>query len=127
MKRLISVVLLILLCCTLTACGEKSEIVGTWRTYDLGVSIDSPELPAYFTFTFHENGSGSGPVSTLDRLDTATFTYEDMGDGTIEAVTDEGKSLTMKYTIDDDTMFLEINGYTRELERVSRDVLIECY
>ena len=96
MKKLLAVLFAVLMCFSFTACGEKNELIGTWHTYDLGVDIDSPEIPPYYSIVFANDGTGRGPMSGLDRLDTVVFDYTIEGD-LINVVTDEGKEIAIKY------------------------------
>ena len=118
MRRTFSFICILVLMITLCACEKKQEITGVWRTYDIGVHIDSPEIPEYLTFVFNSDGTGSGPVGDFARLDYPTFTYK-VEDGIIYAHTDDDIGIEMKYTLDDDTMTLEYSGYERTLHRVS--------
>ena len=118
MKRILCILLLILFTVAFCGCDENNTVVGVWRTYDIGVNIDSPEIPEYLTFVFNSDGTGSGPVGDFARLDYPTFTYK-VEDGIIYAHTDDDLDIEMKYTLDNDTMTLEYSGYERTLHRVS--------
>lgn len=126
MKKLIAFIFAVIMCLSFTACGEKNELIGTWHTYDLGVDIDSPEIPEYYSIYFATDGTGRGPMSGLDRLDTVMFDYTVEGD-LIHVVTDEGKELTISYWFEGDKLYLEWNGYTRALEKYSDDIIVEWH
>ncbi len=117
-RRIISFLCVLGLMIALYACEAKQSVVGVWRTYDIGVEIDSPELPEYLTFVFAADGTGSGPVSDLQRLDYPTFTYE-VYDDVIKVHTDDDRDIEMKYFIDGDSMTLTFDGYTRTLHKIS--------
>lgn len=118
MKKALSFFISLLLILSMSACEKKQDIIGRWRTYDIGVDIDSPELPEYLTFVFAADGTGSGPVSDLQRLDYPTFTYE-VYDDVIKVHTDDDRDIEMKYFIDGDSMTLTFDGYTRTLHKIS--------
>lgn len=118
MKKALSFFISLLLILSMPACEKKQDIIGRWRTYDIGVDIDSPELPEYLTFVFASDGTGSGPVSDLQRLDYPTFTYE-VYDDVIKVHTDDDRDIEMKYFIDGDSMTLTFDGYTRTLHKIS--------
>ncbi len=126
MKKLLAVLFAVLICLSFVACGEKNELIGTWHTYDLGVDIDSPEIPPYYSIVFANDGTGRGPMSGLDRLDTVVFDYTVEGD-LINVVTDEGKEIVIKYWFEGDKLYLEWDNYTRTLEKYSDDVIIEWH
>lgn len=127
MKKVIAIFMVLLLCVPFTACGEKSRIWGTWHTYDLGVGIDSPEIPRYYSIIFAPDGTGRGPMAGLDRLDTVVFDYTIKDEDTIEVVTDTGKEITITYRFEGDKLLLEWNDYTRTLHKYSDDVIIEWH
>ncbi len=118
MKKLICIPILILL--VFTACNKNPSVVGVWQTYDIGVSIDSPEIPEYLTFVFKEDGTGSGPVGDFSRLDYPTFTYE-VTDSVIKVHNDENRSFDIVYRFESDKLILTYDGYTRTLFRVSEN------
>lgn len=126
MKRIVALFVVVMLCVSFTACDKKNDITGTWHTYDLGVNIDSPELPEYYSIIFAPNGTGRGPMGTLDRLDTVTFTYT-LEEDTIKVITDANEEIIMNFTFEGDKLLLEWDGYTRTLEKVSDDVIIEWH
>lgn len=125
MKRIVAL-FVVMLCVSFTACDKKNDITGTWHTYDLGVDIDSPELPAYYSIVFAPDGTGRGPMGTLDRLDTVVFTYT-LEEDTIKVVTDTDKEIVINYFFDGDKLILEWDGYTRTCEKYSDDVMIEWH
>ena len=126
MKRILSIIMILLVCISFTACDKKNDITGTWHTYDLGVNIDSPELPEYYSIIFAPNGTGRGPMGTLDRLDTVTFTYT-LEEDTIKVITDANEEIIMNFTFEGDKLLLEWDGYTRTCEKYSDDVIIEWH
>lgn len=66
MKKAISIVAVILaLCCMLTACSKKNDLVGKWTVTEDGMSI---------SFTFNENGTGE--IYALNGLMVIEYTYE---------------------------------------------------
>ncbi len=126
MKKLMISFLVVVMGLFLISCGEKNDITGTWHTYDLGVDIDSPELPAYYSIVFAPDGTGRGPMGTLDRLDTVVFTYT-LEEDTIKVVTDTDKEIVINYFFDGDKLILEWDGYTRTCEKYSDEVIIEWH
>ncbi|MBQ8001459.1 MAG: hypothetical protein IJ298_09755 [Ruminococcus sp.] len=126
MKKIVSVILFVVLCLSLTACGGNNKIEGTWHTYDLGVDIDSPELPEYYSIVFAPDGTGRGPMGALDRLDTVEFTYT-AGDDTITVLTDRNEEFIINYTFEGENLILEWGGYTRTCEKFSDEVIIEWH
>lgn len=127
MKKLIAVILVVFLFVAFTACGGKNDITGTWHTYDLGVSIDSPEIPEYYSVVFAPDGTGRGPMAGLDRLDTVVFDYTIKDEDTIEVVTDYGDTFDIRYWFEGDKLLLEWNDYTRTLHKYSDEVIIEWH
>lgn len=126
MKKLLAVFMALLVFVSFSACSEKTKITGTWHTYDLGVDIDSPELPEYYSIVFAPDGTGRGPMGTLDRLDTVTFTYT-VEENYITATTDANEEIVIKYFFDGDKLILEWDGYTRTCEKFSDEVIIEWH
>ncbi|MBE6734103.1 MAG: hypothetical protein E7563_02010 [Ruminococcaceae bacterium] len=126
MKKLVALILVVFICVSFTACGEKSKIIGTWHTYDLGVGIDSPEIPPYYSIVFAPDGTGRGPMAGLDRLDTVVFDYT-IEDDIIKVVTDYGDKIDIRYWFEGDNLLLEWNNYTRTLHKYSDDVIIEWH
>ncbi len=126
MKKLLAIFMILLLCTSFTACDKKNDITGTWHTYDLGVNIDSPELPEYYSIAFAPDGTGRGPMGALDRLDTVTFTYT-VEEDVIIAITDRNEEIVINYYFDGEKLILEWDGYTRTCEKYSDDVIIEWH
>lgn len=70
MKKATAIIaLLLILCCSLTACGESESLVGTWT-----FSEDDIEM----SFVF--NSDGTGQISALAGLMTVEYTYKLEGD-----------------------------------------------
>ena len=66
MKKAISVIAVILmLCCVLSACGSKNNVVGKWTYTEDDISM---------SFIFNEDGTGE--VTALEGLLTIKYTYE---------------------------------------------------
>lgn len=126
MKKLVALILVVFICVSFTDCGEKSKIIGTWHTYDLGVGIDSPEIPPYYSIIFAPDGTGRGPMAGLDRLDTVVFDYT-IEDDIIKVVTDYGDKIDIRYWFEGEKLLLEWNDYTRTLHKYSDDVIIEWH
>lgn len=126
MKKIISVLVILAVCVSLTACGGENAIVGTWHTTDIGVNIDSPEIPDYFSVIFAPDGTGRGPMGSFDMLDTVTFTYT-VEEDVIRVVTSSDKIIDIEYSFEGDKLILEWDGYTRTCEKYSDDVIIEWH
>lgn len=93
MKKILSLCLILIMLLSLSACGLKSELAGSWKTRpqtDDGGAVIEPEADEIFMFAFREDGSGEqtmpdyGEVTVMEyswSVDGSTLTLE-TGDGT---------------------------------------------
>ena len=121
MKKALSLILALVMCLSMCACGksddgsqkdeEKSPIVGVWRYKLMGT-----------TFTYHFKSDGTftytvdGIDSSSEMKDTGKYTYNEE-DGTITLNIDNGDELTKDVEIRDCCLITRENTYGEVFEQ----------
>ena len=103
---LVSGLLMILFCFSLTGCGSSSEVVGTWYQYDSNGNYDNPksvlEIKQDGTYTYtYDHGTFSGTWKLNDSVLTFTVDASKMASsGTLQDSYNNKKGRFIIITLD---------------------------
>ncbi len=117
MKKFFALLMILTMCLSLFACGEKSAVVGTWETDVAVVGENAIEGDHFSYMTFKNNGKctyiyyvNEAEISRTDIDYTVTDTQITMSV--------EGREMVCDYVVEGDVMTLTYNGNTQTLIRV---------
>ena len=114
------------MCFSFTACGEKNELIGTWREELTYYDADGEEYTLFHTIVFNEDGTGSGIGQLwLDEQpdDADEFTYNVDGECVHIKSIYYDFHITATYCFEGETLLLTVpynpsKPYTYELSYV---------